>query len=112
MAVIVNDVADGRVAPWLNFSWSPNAAYTYPNGRTSGANKAQAATLLTFTATSTLQSGDYVIRYDWDFGDGAVAQGAVVTHTFAATNPHARVTLCMTDSRGHRQCVGHQMLLY
>ena len=40
-----------------------------------------------------------IIAYDWDFGDGSVAQGAIVAHTYA-DNGEYTVTLVVTDNEG------------
>lgn len=98
----------------LNFTWSPGGApgdpsYTYPDGTDSGAKKAAANTLITFTAS--VRAGTPVMAYEWDFGDGTTGHGPVVTHTFLIANPQVRVSLCVTDASGGRRCVGHQMNL-
>lgn len=44
-------------------------------------------------------SSSSIISYTWDFGDGATATGAVVSHTFRAAQTYS-VTLTVTNDRG------------
>jgi PKD repeat protein len=37
--------------------------------------------------------------YQWDFGDGTVAEGAVVEHAYTAEGPYS-VTLTVVDGEG------------
>lgn len=97
------------------FTFSPvGPAYTYPNGHASGAFKTPSLVPVTFTAAY-LTDGDpsvNAVHYEWDFGDGHVATGTSVTHTFAALIPNLRVSLCITDDLGIRRCVGRNLVLY
>jgi hypothetical protein len=68
---------------------APTASFTY----STGANHA-----LTVTSTAT---GGPIILQEWNFGDGAKAIGAVVTHNYA-TNGTYPVALTVTDSNGHK----------
>lgn len=97
------------------FAWSPTGPlFVYPNGRSSGASKAQAGIPLTFSATYTSENDTSVtaVRYDWNFGDGARGSGPVVTHTYSVANHEARVSVCITDNLGIKRCVGHELLLF
>ncbi|MBO9625103.1 MAG: PKD domain-containing protein [Microbacterium sp.] len=49
--------------------------------------------------SSTVDAGQSVQGYAWDFGDGATSTGATPTHVYSATGTYA-VTLKVTDSRG------------
>lgn len=52
---------------------------------------------------------DHIVSYEWDFGDGTTATGAVVHKSFA--DPVSKlVTLCVTDSFGLRSCTQSQYL--
>lgn len=50
----------------------------------------------TITFTATVSGGDAPITYTWNFGDGASANGAVVTHAFAA--PGSRLVELKADN--------------
>ncbi len=54
---------------------------------------------ITFTGSATDPEGDAIRRYHWSFGDGAEANGTVVTHTYMASGSFT-VTLFVTDDRG------------
>lgn len=114
---IISDLPSPAAPPGVDFTWSPGGAvsdptYGYPNGRDSGAHRCLVGTPVTFTAVFGLTSGVTPVSYEWDFGDGTIAHGQVVQHTFGFFNPHLRVTMRMTDSNGRLQSVGHQMMLY
>lgn len=53
--------------------------------------------VLTFTANVVAPSTLTPIEYRWNFGDGTVAFGPVVTHTYIAAAPQAAVSLVVTD---------------
>ncbi len=53
-----------------------------------------------FNATSTTTSaGASITRYEWDFGDGAAADGSTASHTYGAARTYV-VRLTVTDSLG------------
>jgi hypothetical protein len=41
------------------------------------------------------------VGFEWDFGDGLKNHGSAIVHTFVMPNPHQKVTLRVTDSKGH-----------
>lgn len=54
---------------------------------------------VTFDATGTTDEDTATLAYHWDFGDGATATGAVVSHSYAQQGART-VTLSVTDSEG------------
>jgi PKD repeat protein len=54
-------------------------------------------------ATSSQGCGDQVVNYSWDFGDGAVANGANTTHTYGLGT--WQTTLTVTDEAGLQNSV-------
>jgi len=73
------------IAPQACFTWEP----FYPMyGET-----------VTFNASFSTPDGGEIISYEWDFGDGNVTTGVVVTHVFQAGGTY-NVTLTVTDSEG------------
>ncbi|MCK4390439.1 MAG: PKD domain-containing protein [Desulfobacterales bacterium] len=56
---------------------------------------------VTFDASSSFDhdSGDSIISYDWDFGDGETATGASVAHEYTPAGTYT-ATLTVTDSYG------------
>ena len=66
---------------------------------------------LTFDGSpSTGSDGSPVVGYDWDFGDGATSEGAVVAHTFGDDGPYT-VTLAVTDNLGASASSTHQIII-
>jgi len=59
------------------------------------------AEVLTFDGSHSLDRDGRIIAYDWDFGDGARASGATVTHAYARSGTYA-ATLTVTDDSGTR----------
>ncbi|HOW71723.1 MAG TPA: S8 family serine peptidase [Phycisphaerae bacterium] len=43
--------------------------------------------------------GGFIVRYDWDFGDGSTASGQIVEHVFVAGGTYG-VSLTVTDDQG------------
>lgn len=54
-------------------------------------------TAMTFTASTVASQGTTAIEYRWDFGDGTIAYGPIVTHTYVAASPQTAVSLVVTD---------------
>ncbi len=71
---------------------APNAAVDGPYTSTEGTAIPMSA------AGSTDPDGD-ALTYSWSFGDGGVATGATVTHTYAQNGSYA-VRVIVTDARG------------
>jgi bacillopeptidase F len=59
----------------------------------------KAKTSLTFSGTGSTDPDGTIVGYHWTFSDGGTADGATVTHTFAAKGTYT-VTLTVTDNRG------------
>jgi PKD repeat protein len=51
-----------------------------------------------------------IAQWSWDFGDGTTAQGATVSHAFAAAGSFT-VTLTITDSKGLQASVQHAVTI-
>jgi len=71
-----------------------------PQAVISGPTEAQAGQQVVFSAqNSGVAEGSHLTAFDWDLGDGTVAQGVDVTHIY--TNPgDYQVTLAVTDDKG------------
>ena len=54
------------------------------------------ANTVTFDGSGSTDVDGTIVQYDWDFGDGTVAAGAIATHSFAAAGTYT-VTLLVTD---------------
>jgi PKD repeat protein len=52
-----------------------------------------------FYANSSNDPGGEIVRYDWNFGDGTVAEGMIVTHSYSSAGQYL-LTLTVTDDRG------------
>lgn len=99
----------------LSFSWTPATTYVF-----NSVNYPAAAhnTLLTFTATTTIdsQGNDFggpltIVEYRWDFGDGVFGYGNGATHTYNQPYFNARTALRVTDSKGRFWYCRAQMYL-
>jgi PKD repeat protein len=53
---------------------------------------------VTFNAASSYDSDGAIVKYEWNFGDGSVANGLEVTHTFSGVGTFD-VTLTVTDNK-------------
>lgn len=108
--------------PEILFSWSPRITVWhditgFPYGLNQPITGAPAQptiyltpglTNITFTSDVRTPPGDYIIDYEWDFGDGIKAYGPTVEHTYVAMSPSTRIVLCIIDNHGRRFCRGQQ----
>lgn len=67
---------------------------------------AQVGQEVTFDASGSSDSDGYIVSYAWDFGDGAVADGVVVTHTYNEPGQY-KIKLIVTDDGGLAGKVKH-----
>ena len=56
---------------------------------------------VSFSAADSYDLDGDELSFDWDFGDGASAEGATTTHTYSDRRP-VQVTLTVTDQLGAR----------
>jgi len=92
--------AQAMVANWIVTGANQvKASITSPAGPvafTSGGTQ-------TFTATATDSNPMEILTYTWNFGDGTIATGSTVTHTFGSTTGTVNypVVLTVSDSTGN-----------
>jgi hypothetical protein len=103
----VDDSGDGTKEPLLDVTgFQP----TMTSGDGGGGGETNSPPTASFTYTCTDLSCDFngtgssddegqIASYAWDFGDGVVASGATVSHTYAAGDTY-EVTLTVTDGDG------------
>jgi len=58
----------------------------------------QAPIEVSFDATASSDEDGEIVEYDWDFGDGEGAAGAVVTHTYTSSGIYTAVLTVVDDS--------------
>ncbi len=68
-------------------------------GATSGPGTATEGSAVSYTVTATDPGTTDVLAYDWDFDDGTLGTGTVVSHTFADEGTYT-VTVDVTDGDG------------
>lgn len=57
--------------------------------------------IVSFDGSASYDPDGAIAAYEWAFGDGSSAVGAIVTHTYTASSPRSyRVVLTVTDDRG------------
>jgi PKD repeat protein len=114
-----------RIDPEVNFTiapvsipWAELPGYPYGANQPVAGAPAQPPVYLTpgqseitFTASVRVPEGDFIIAYEWDFGDGSKGYGQSVAHTYVAASPSTRAVLCVTDNHGRRFCRGKQVNL-
>lgn len=77
----------GAVDPTASFTYSPSSP------------KALDPVSFDGSGSHSNDGGGYLIRYDWQFGDGGTATGATPSHTYAASGTYS-VTLTVKDDAG------------
>jgi PKD repeat protein len=55
--------------------------------------------IVTFNASGSYDPDGYIVSYSWDFGDGNIATGVTVSHSYPAIGTYT-VTLTVTDDDG------------
>lgn len=58
---------------------------------------------ITFDGSGSYANGGEIVEYFWDFGDGGVGSGMVITHTYSADGNYL-VILCVSDDQGQTSC--------
>ncbi len=76
--------------PIVNFTWQPQQPLSY--------------TLIDFNASGSYDLDGFITNYTWDFGDGSVAYGEVVTHKYAKAGTY-KVILKVTDNEGQEGAI-------
>jgi hypothetical protein len=62
-------------------------------------HSAPVGTTINFDASASYDPDGTIVSYEWDFGDGATATGAIASHAYAANGIYT-VTLTVTDDDG------------
>lgn len=88
-----------------SFSFSPFQSVTFVAG--GGIQQTSPAVIIEQTTTFVASTSIFdttgrlsIVSYYWDFGDGTISAGATATHKYIINNPHAVVTLRVTDNFG------------
>jgi PKD repeat protein len=55
----------------------------------------------TFDASASTDPDGFIMRYNWDFGDGSTAYGKTVSHTFATAGTYSVVLTVMDELNGN-----------
>ncbi|KAA0004303.1 MAG: PKD domain-containing protein, partial [Thermoplasmata archaeon] len=84
IAIILSNVMVHADKPYANFVFSPE----YPKVNES----------ITFNASSSHAVNATLVNYTWDFGDGSIAYGRVVTHAYKSEGIY-RVCLRVVDNK-------------
>ena len=88
----------GTTAPTCSFIWAPNGPLPYKEG-----------TVLRFTSTATIASPNYVVRYEWYFGDGSGgetgAEGIIdVQHPFPNAGTFTITHIVTSNTGAQAEC--------
>ena len=94
-------VAESRVATdWTSFRIGQQPSNQAPNAAFNVSNlNPQVGTSVRFDASPSYDPDGNITRYQWEFGDGAMATGRTVNHTYRSAGSY-NVTLTVTDNRG------------
>jgi len=76
-------VATGKKSPIASFTYSPLNPFINDT--------------ITFNATASYDPDGFVVKYEWDFGDGVESTGAVVEHSYSLSGNYT-VFLRVTDN--------------
>jgi PKD repeat protein len=77
-----------------------------PTAVISGPTSGRVGERVTFDGSGSSVNGGKIVKYEWNFGDGATGSGVKVTHAYARAGSH-KVTLTVTASDGAKATAGH-----
>ncbi len=83
-------IADAVQIKWAGTSAPPAAAFSF--------SQANETLRIDFDASASSDPDGTVVGYDWDFGDGTVGSGRLVSHLYSTAGIYS-VTLMVTDDR-------------
>ena len=66
---------------------------------------------ITFNASSSSDLDGYILKYEWDFGDGSTGTGKIITHSYSSAGNYD-VTLTVTDNTGLKASVEKTITVY
>jgi PKD repeat protein len=75
------------------FNQPPKAVFSTP------ITSSDVGETVSFSAAGSTDPDGYIVKYEWDFGDGTTGEGLNVTHDYAAPGNY-KVTLKVTDNGG------------
>jgi len=82
----------------------PLASFTFsPSSPTTGQT-------ITFDASSSYDPNRTITSYQWNFGDGSIASGIIVTHSYSSAGTYT-VTLTVTDNDGLQASISKQVTI-
>ncbi|MEM3874827.1 MAG: PKD domain-containing protein [Candidatus Bathyarchaeia archaeon] len=96
-------LASGDIIAWYYLDWHvwqppsptphPTASFTWTP------SIPKVGETVTFDASASTANGGTIVDYAWNFGDGSIAHGKIVTHSYSSPGTYT-VTLNVTDSNG------------
>jgi hypothetical protein len=98
--IVVLAVQDGRGGTARQYIYIRVAANLPPVANIDGPAVAAGGKDAAFSALRSLDSDGRIVKYAWDFGDGATAEGINVTHIYPKKGGRYNVTLTVTDDGG------------
>ena len=105
LTVTDNDTLTDTEAKSITVIKPPVASFTYsPTAPLVGDT-------VTFDASASTPNGGTIVRYDWNFGDGASATGSITTHVYTTFGTYT-VTLTVTDSEGLTDATSKSITIY
>jgi len=93
LTVYDNDGLNGTASEVVKVIENPVASFTF------SPTSPLINEIVAFDASASSPNGGSLINYGWDFGDGELGSGKIVTHSYADFGNHT-VTLLVIDSEG------------
>ena len=99
-------IAESRIATnWTSFRIGQQPTNQAPNAAFSVSNlNPTVGTSVRFDASASYDPDGSIARYEWSFGDGSIATGRTINHTYRSAGSY-NVTLTVTDNRGATSAV-------
>jgi hypothetical protein len=83
----------------------------FPVAAVTGPTEGRTGAALVFDGRASTDNDGTIVRYQWNYGDGTVENGAVSTHIYRSAGQYT-VTLTVTDDRGAAHTTSQALLIY
>ncbi len=99
------NTGNGQIKVW----WEKQEPVQGPDAVINGPGEVQVGQNAHFDAnSSSVATGNHLVSFDWDFGDGATASGPVVDHVYNSAGEYA-VKLVIVDDKGNNGQAGQKI---
>ena len=102
-SILVKGTSTGNPDPYITaaIAWIHSPSWDFPPTAffTLSSDRELIGKVIRFDASGSFDPKGTIVRYEWEFGDGTIGEGRVVTHAFSTPGTYT-VKLTVTDNDG------------